>query len=146
VAAPKGNKNAVGNKGGRPTLYKPEYCEKVINWGKQGKSRAWMAAELDVARDTLNEWTKAHEEFADALSRAKTHEQRWWEDAGQEGLTSDRFNGAMWAKNMASRFHDEWRDNSKTTIEGGDPNAPIRHHLSGVRWMTEEEAKARGWA
>ena len=28
----------------------------------------------------------------------------------------------------------------------GDPNAPLRHEIRGVSWMTEAEAKARGWA
>ena len=55
-------------KGGRPTLYKPEYCEKVIQWGKEGQSRTWIAAEIDVTRETLNEWAKVHADFSDALS------------------------------------------------------------------------------
>jgi hypothetical protein len=29
---------------------------------------------------------------------------------------------------------------------GSDPNKPLHVHSHGVRWMTEEEAKARGWA
>jgi len=129
---------------GRPTLYKPEYCEKVIQWGKEGKSRTWIAATLDTSRETLDNWAKANPDFLDALSRAKAHEQRWWEDKGQEGLTSDKFNGGVWSKSMAARFPAEWRDNSKVTV-AGDPEKPLRHE-HGVRWMTEEEAKARGWA
>lgn len=30
--APKGNKNAVGNHGGAPTKYKPEYCQQIIDY------------------------------------------------------------------------------------------------------------------
>lgn len=32
MAAPKGNDYAVGNKGGRPTDYKPEYCDKIVKF------------------------------------------------------------------------------------------------------------------
>lgn len=32
MAAPKGNKFAVGNHGGRPTKYKPEYCQKLVEY------------------------------------------------------------------------------------------------------------------
>ena len=32
MAAPKGNKYALGNKGGQPTKYKPEYCEDIKNY------------------------------------------------------------------------------------------------------------------
>jgi transposase len=143
MAAPKGNKNAGRGKG-RPTKYKPEYCEKVIKWGKEGKSRTWIAAALDTSRETLDNWAKANPDFFDALSRAKAHEQRWWEDAGQAGMTSDKFNGGVWSKNMAARFPAEWRDNSKVEV-AGDPQKPLRHEL-GIAWMTEEDAKARGWA
>src|SRR5262249_50975861 len=107
------HKEAPKPKRGRPTKYDPVYCEKVIEWGRQGKSRTWIAAELGVDRDTLENWSQAHPEFFGAISRAKMLEQQWWEDKGQEGMISDKFNQAIWAKNMSCRFPTEWRDNSK---------------------------------
>ena len=68
----------------RPTKYDPSYCDKAIEWGKAGKSRTWIAAELDVIRETMYEWAKVHPEFSDALARAKLFEQRWWEDKGRK--------------------------------------------------------------
>ena len=41
---------------GRPSTYNPEFCERVIEYGKQGKSITWMAAELGVHKDSLYEW------------------------------------------------------------------------------------------
>ena len=32
MAAPKGNKFAIGNKGGRPTKYDPKYCQEIIDF------------------------------------------------------------------------------------------------------------------
>lgn len=32
MGAPKKNKNALGNKGGRPTKYKPQYCKRLIDF------------------------------------------------------------------------------------------------------------------
>ncbi|QIC52902.1 putative terminase small subunit [Brucella phage EF4] len=65
--------------GGRPTLYRPEYCETVIELGKQGDSLAQMAAHFDVSRQTIENWASDHPEFLAALSRAKVHCQAWWE-------------------------------------------------------------------
>lgn len=129
-------------KRGRPTDYRPEYCEKVVRWGKQGKSIAWMAARFDVHKDTVYEWAKVHPDFSDALKRAETQSQAYWEDLGQDGLDSDKFNSGLWAKNMAARFRKDW---SERLTHLGDPETPVQHQ-HGHAWMTQEEAKARGWA
>lgn len=116
---------------GRPTDYRPEYCSEVVGWGKRGKSITWMAAELGVCKDTVYEWIKVHPAFSDAIKRAKVYCQRWWEDAGQVGMTSDKFNSAVWAKNMAARFRDEWTDRQETAHMGADGGA-IRHDIAFV--------------
>lgn len=98
--APKGNKYAVGNKGGHPTLYKGketiekaekylEGCEdkmkKVLESTnkKTGRKRylnKWevnvplvegLALYLEVHRDTLYEWAKKHKEFSDVLKKLR---------------------------------------------------------------------------
>ena len=45
---------------GRPTDYRPELCEAVIELGKQGKSLVQMAAALDITKQTLLVWEKEH--------------------------------------------------------------------------------------
>lgn len=101
----------------RPTDYKPEYCETIQEWGAQGKSIAWMAASLGQAKKTLYNWMKEHPEFLHAMERAQTLSQLWWEDAGQSGMTAERFNSSVWAKNMNCRFREDWRD--ETNINHG---------------------------
>jgi len=103
---------------GRPSEYKPEYCEAVIEYGRLGKSVAWMAAEIGVSKDTLYEWAKVHEEFSDAFTRARLESQRWWEDRGQEALSQPGFNGSIWARSMAARFPEDWRDKTEQTVQG----------------------------
>ncbi len=102
----------------RPTDYKPEYCDHVIEWGAAGKSVTWMAASLDVSRDTIYEWVKVHAEFSDAITRAKAKAQAKWEDMGEMGCTMPGFNGSVWAKSMAARFPEEWRDNKAIELSG----------------------------
>lgn len=100
----------------RPTDYKPEYCEMVIEWGMQGKSRAWICAELGVVRNTLKNWEAAHPDFLIAMERAKLAEQRWWEDAGQAGMVAPGFGATVWSRSMAARFPDEWREKSEVDM------------------------------
>lgn len=64
--------------GGRPTDYKEEYCNSVIEFGKQGFSRVQMAAEFEVAKATIQNWEKEHSEFLVAMTRAMTLSQAWW--------------------------------------------------------------------
>lgn len=56
---------------GRPSEYRPEYCEAVIEYMGQGYSLTAFAGSIRVARDTVYEWVKAHREFSDAVSRAR---------------------------------------------------------------------------
>ena len=86
MTAPKDNKYAVGNAGGRPSKYKPEYTSEVIALGLKGKSLSQMATNFGVARSTIDQWAKDNEEFSEALTRAKTFSQAWWEDQAQEAL------------------------------------------------------------
>lgn len=102
----------------RPTEYKQEYCEQVIEYGKQGKSLAWIAAELDVVKQTLFNWCDVHPEFLDALTRAKQESQRWWEDAGQVGMVAPGFNASIWSRSMAARFPDDWREQKGLELTG----------------------------
>ncbi len=112
----------------RPSEYKPEYCNQVIAWGGEGKSLAWMAAQLDCAKQTLHNWAAANPEFLDALARAKTKAQAYWEDMGQSGVYLPGFNGSVYTKSMAARFPDDWRDNTRTELVGAD-GGPLKQTL-----------------
>ena len=104
---------------GRPTVYRPEYCQSVIEWGKLGKSITWMAAEIGIDKDTIYVWIEKWPDFTDAIKRAKAFSQQWWEDAGQRGMEADKFNSAVWTKNMSCRFRDEWTDRQELTGADG---------------------------
>lgn len=110
---------------GRPTKYHPDMCEKVIEWGRQGKSRTWIAGELGLDRRTLYRWEADHPDFCLALARAKVLEQQWWEDAGQDGMLKQGFGQSVWSRSMAARFPDDWRESTKNETEltgkGGGP-------------------------
>lgn len=106
------------NQVGRPTKYKPEYCQMVQDWGAIGKSRTWMAAQLDISRETIYEWERSIPEFSDAITRAMAKSQAFWEDTGQAGIETPGFNSTVWVKSMTSRFPADYTDKKQTEISG----------------------------
>lgn len=94
--------------GGRPTDYKPTYCAWVIDWGRQGKSKTWMAATLEISRKTFNNWERDNPEFLLATERAMALSQLWWEDKAQDGLAAGILNSGLWRSNVAARFPADW--------------------------------------
>lgn len=103
---------------GRPSDYDPAYCEQVIDLGKEGKSPVQIAVALGVPRTTMLSWAEQHDEFSTALTRAKEHEQGWWENAGQTGLVTPGFNASVWSKSMQARFRDDYTERSEQTFKG----------------------------
>ena len=118
---------------GRPSLYKPEYCEEVIALGKIGKSTEAIGAMLGVGTKTLYNWRDENPEFLHALELAKEFELQWWEDIAQthmiENKESDKINASIWSRSMAARFPKKYREQVKQEITGAD-GAPF---LSGIQ-------------
>ena len=118
---------------GRPSLYKPEYCEEVIALGKIGKSVEAIGAILGVGTKTLYNWRDENPEFLHALDMAKEFELQWWEDIAQthmvENKESDKLNASIWSRSMAARFPKKYRESVKQEITGAD-GAPL---LSGIQ-------------
>lgn len=121
---------------GRPTKYEAEFCAQVVEWGRLGKSRAWICASLGITRPTMLDWISIHPDFSDAMAYAKLLEQQWWEDQGQENLATQGYQQSMWSRSMAARFPDDWRERSEstTTHDATDKFASL---LSKVAVATE---------
>ncbi len=99
---------------GAPSLYKIDYCDQVILFGKDGMSVAEICGEWEIAKQTFYNWQKAHPEFLDATTRARDLSQAWWEKHGRTELFTEKFNTTLWIKNMHNRFRDDWYESSKS--------------------------------
>lgn len=95
---------------GRPTLYRPEYCETVVELGREGKSLAQMASHFDVTRQAVLEWANQHPEFFAALERARVHAQNWWENQAQTGMYARGFNSKVWEVSVRARFREDYTE------------------------------------
>ena len=105
---------------GRPSLYRREYCDRVIEMGKQGYSMASMASLLDVDKATIIRWRDEHEEFRTALSKAMIHAQHWWEIVGVNGMMDGggKFNALVWKVSMQARFRDDYTERKVQEVSG----------------------------
>lgn len=97
---------------GRPTKYKPEFCDLVIKVGGEGGTLAAMAEACDVDRSTINDWIDVHPEFSRAIKRGLQKAQVLWEKQGMLATFGgvDGFNATSYIFNMKNRFKEDWRD------------------------------------
>ena len=52
---------------GRPSEYRPEYCNEIIELMATGLSLTAAGADLGFAKQTLHNWADEHPEFMDAI-------------------------------------------------------------------------------
>jgi len=59
------------NPTGRPSEYRPEYCDMVLEFMSQGYSLTAFAGSIRMERTTIYEWIKRHAAFSNAVARAR---------------------------------------------------------------------------
>ena len=105
---------------GRPSEYKPEYCDVVIECGRRGESFAGMSCACDTSKQTMALWMKQNPEFLNSMENARTLSQLWWEKVGQDHIVEcpdgNKVNAGLYSRSMAARFPDDWRENNKVEI------------------------------
>jgi len=109
------------SKAGRPTKYDPAYCQRIVGHMQDGASIASFAAEIGVARSSINKWAEDHEAFSEALKVGKAKCAAWWEKQLRQIAIAGGGPGAATAvifglKNMAS---DDWRERQEITGKDG---------------------------
>lgn len=128
---------------GKPTKYKPEYCEKLLEHMSEGLSIEAFAGLIRVHKDSIYEWVRVHPEFKEAKDIGESLSLLYWEKLGRDNIinvterdssgntTSRNMNATTWIFNMKNRFR--WRDKQP------DENDNINVNLS----LAERMAKAR---
>jgi len=119
--------NPAKHAGGRPTDYRPEYCDAVIAAMSDGLSLSAFAGLIGQGRDTVYKWIRAHSEFSDAVSRARAKRVLWLERKLLRSRKGAETSAAIFA--LKNACPDEWRDLKQTEH---------RHSLSIQRLTTEQ--------
>ena len=131
------------NKGGRPTKYKPEYCQSLVKFfdiepyvvaditvtkpdGTKTEKTVFNAsdlpffsdwcAEIGIDQTTMSEWVKVHPEFSLAYKRAKELQEKILVTNGIKDLYAQPF-AIFTAKNILG-----WKDKLE---HSGDKESPL---------------------
>lgn len=115
---------------GRPTKYRPEMCQTVIDVAATGAGVAEIACELDITKETFYQWVKQKPEFSDAFKIAKQKCQAWWEKQGRR-LDGGDLNHGLWKLNMVNRFPNDWAD--KKEVEHSVEKNTLKDLIRGQR-------------
>jgi hypothetical protein len=107
-------KAAEKNKGGRPSGFLPEYCDRLIALCKQGYSFSACAAEFGISRRTLYHWEETIPAFAAAKEVAEAQSLRFWEglaiEASRGGLSGQtKGSAAVIIHQICNRFPQLYR-------------------------------------
>jgi len=110
--------------GGRPTKYRPEYCDLVIEVCSEGYSLTGFAGKIGVSRATISEWMGEHPEFSKAATAAQAACAMWWEEHGREiGTVPDAGKGGRAGmvqfalRNMAK---EDWKERQELDHQSSD--------------------------
>lgn len=116
---------------GRPTDYRPEYCEAVIEHMKEGASLTSFAASVNCARSTINEWCDKNPEFSEAVKAAKAHCATWWETQGRLGATGQaNVNPTLVIFGLKNMAGEDWREKQDVNHTSSDGSmSPTRIEL-----------------
>ena len=117
---------------GRPTDYRPEYGERILELMSSGLSLTAAAAELNIHRQRAYEWMDRHPEFADAVNLARSKRTLFLERRLLAAAEGPVVTSSIFALKNACAY--EWRE--KQEIEHTGPNG------TPLRGLTDEELLA----
>lgn len=104
--------------GGRPTKYEQRFCEEVIEHMKDGASLTSFAAEIGVARSTINEWIDNQPEFSEAVKIGKARCAAWWEKLSRQNAAEGGGNATLCIFGLKNMAAEDWRDKQEIEHSG----------------------------
>lgn len=104
---------------GRPSTYKEAYCDLVIEHMTEGASLTSFAAEIGVARSTINEWMEHNPEFSEAVKIGKAKCAAWWEKVGRVNAVEGGGNATLVIFGLKNMSADDWREKQEVEHSGG---------------------------
>jgi transposase len=115
----------------KSSKYKPEFCEKVVELGEQGLTRAQIAKQLGVGRATLLDWADRHEDFKFAMELSDDMAMAKWEEEGMRGMNDKMFQGKLYMDMMRFRFPKDYMEKKSIEVTG-NKDQPISVDMSSA--------------
>lgn len=110
----------------------------IIDHMAEGASMTSFAAEIDVARSTLNEWADEYPDFSEAVKKGKAKCAAWWERVGRKNAITGDGNATLVIFGLKNMGAEDWRDKQEIdhTTNGKDIQ-PKRIELVAPRWIND---------
>jgi len=104
---------------GAPSKYREAYCQEMIDHCATGASITSFAADIGVARSTIQEWESVHPEFSVAVKKAKAKCASWWESVARKTAVEGGGNATLCIFGLKNMGAEDWRDKTETEHSGG---------------------------
>jgi hypothetical protein len=115
---------------GRPSEYRPEYCEAVVASMAQGLSLSAFCGSIGKSKDQVYSWITLHSEFSNAVARARSKRVLWLEQKLLRSRKGAETSAAIFALRNADPT--EWRDLKHTETT----------HLHAIAELTDAQLMA----
>jgi hypothetical protein len=121
------------NKVGRPSLYRAEYCEAIIDVMANGYSLEAAAAKMNIPIRCLYDWQNRHPEFSQAVHEGRIKALAWWEERAMATASGAQGNSQIISLGLKNRSRSAsgWVDTIKQEISGND-GGPIKVETTNI--------------
>lgn len=113
-------------------------CDQIEELMGKGMTIAQAAVEMGVTRKTIYQWGREHEDFAEALERARDKSRAFYDERMMELACSPakESNPAVFIFAMKGMFPELRSLDSKVVVEGGNPEKPlVTAEVSKTEWL-----------
>ena len=131
---------------GRPTLYRPELCDQIIEAMGEGLSLEAAASACGIGPRTVFTWQNQHDEFRQAVEEGRTKALLFWERRAIALSKGESGNAAVITLGLKnrSRAASGWHDAQRLEHSGPD-GGPIQQQVTrtlDVSTLNEEQLEA----
>jgi hypothetical protein len=119
---------------GRPTKYKEEYCDHIVEFMSDGSSKVQFCADIGISYDAFLRWQNENPRFHESVKRAELMCQSWWEKKSKSAIFGgvEGFNATGYIFNMKNRFPEFYKDKQEI-----DMNAKVS---SADDWSNDDDS------
>lgn len=124
---------------GKPTKYRPEFCDQLPAMFKEGEDVSVILIALDISRDTFYRWIKKYPEFKAAYAMGREYSKAYCTQKGWDlvnGMLKPGGTGA-WIFMMKNKFN--WQD--RVEVDTTSDKATIEEMISEDTKPKEAEKK-----
>ena len=135
--------------GGRPTLYRREMCDRLVNAMAGGLTAEAAAARIGISARSLFYWQQQHPEFLQAIQEGRQRSQLWWEERalamanGESGNTQIVVLGLRNRSRAASGWNNDTVKLEHTGPEGGPVEVKAEHKIDIASLEPEQRDQLR---